>query len=177
MFKAPSDALMLAALWRPLDREQGKPHPTTDVFARSWWSLRGMMHLLKAPDSLVMEVTKESAYGRWIIGIEKDTRKEYLQFRGHKRVKAWWERLYRQQFKFPLEIGDDAKTELDYHMAWEHYDIHLQKSDKSSIMFLGFMCPWCGVWLSSTRVQEMKNRCEFCCVINRTTPAQGESDA
>lgn len=174
MFAAPTDALMLCASWKPTETGNTKPSPTSDIFGKVWWNLNGILHALTAPkDPLITSVIKESAYGRWEIGIDKDKQFE-MQFRGHKRVKDWWDRLYRTRFKFPLTINkEDEKTELCDHLAWEHYDIHLQKIDKSTHSFLGFMCPWCGVWMSSTRVQEMKYRCEFCCIRSRTQPAAG----
>jgi len=172
MFPVPNDALMLCASWKPVEMESAKPSPTSDIFTKVWWNLSGILHTIQK-DALISHVVKESAYGRWSIGINKDTNDVEMKFRGHKRVKSWWDRIYRMKFDFPLKLEDDGKTELDDHLAWEHYDIQLQKTDKSTHSFLGFMCPWCGVWLSSTRVQEMKYRCEFCAVHNRITPVEG----
>lgn len=172
MFQAPNDALMLAASWKPAETGTQKPSPTSDIFTKVWWNLSGILHTIQK-DNLITHVVKETAYGRWSIGINKDTRDIEMSFRGHKRVKSWWDRLYRMKFELPLQIDDEGKTEVDDHLAWEHYDIQLQKLDKSTHSFLGFMCPWCGVWLSSTRVQEMKYRCEFCAVHSRTQPIEG----
>ena len=172
MFPVPNDALMLCASWKPVDTELTKPSPTSDIFTKVWWSLEGIIKTIKQ-DTLITHCTKQTAYGRWTIGYDRAKHEVELNFKGHKRVKSWWDRLYRMKFEFPLTLDDMGGSELDDHLAWEHYDIMLQKSDKSTHSFLGFMCPWCGVWLSSTNVQAMKYRCEFCCVRSRTQPATG----
>ena len=167
VFRANQDHLALAALWERPEKEDYKPFPLTDSFSRMWWNLQPLQETVCGPGP-VLQLVKDTPYGRWVLKRnEKDHTKMDMEFLGHKRVKAWWDRLYRSRFFFPLELDSAGRTELDEHMPWEHYDIELLATDKASRRYLGFMCPWCGVWMSSTKVAKLNNRCEFCCVRSR----------
>jgi hypothetical protein len=147
-----------------MEEEPSRPFPLSDNFSPTWWHSEGTLQALQGA---VLGITKETGYGRWIITRRAPGDPPTWEFRPLKRVKQWWDRIYRTKFTFPREIAADGKTDLDEHLCWEHYDIQLQKQDNSTTMLLGFMCPWCGVWISSRRLQELGFRCDFCAVRSR----------
>ena len=152
--------------WNEANKDHFKPKPIHDVLSRKWWNFSDIMHTMQ--QDKLQEWSRTTGYGTWFITKDKADNVERMVFKAQKRVKSWWDRIYHTRFDFPLVIAADGKTSLDYHMTWEHFDLTLRKSPTSSVRYLGWMCPWCGVWMSSGRIQEMKFRCEFCCIASRT---------
>ena len=148
--------------WAPMEAVATKPEPMHEHFTNRWWNL--VRDSAEMSEGVNLGREKFSGYGRWRWELS-DKGTVIRTFIPYKRTKDYWFRVYKTKFDLPLEIND--KGELDEHFVWEHYDINLRRGDNTTQRFLGFMCPVCGVWCPSAKVQTDHGRCEFCNIKHR----------
>jgi hypothetical protein len=153
--------------WNVMEVLASKPLPMHEYFSRTWHSL---MRDDAEARSRSTDLVKFTGYGRWIWECSPEASFSPRTFKPYKRTREWWAKAYRTNFKFPLARDIAGETELDDQCAWEHYDLNTQLLDGTSRRFLGFMCPFCGVWTSSVALQIGKERCEYCNVKSRIYP-------
>jgi hypothetical protein len=160
-----SNQKKLTLEWKPLEERNKKPQPMYQYFTRSWCSV---LYDLEEYGKTKTGHTLFTGYGRWVLTpLDSGVQRSFLPY---KRTKVWWSKAYKTAFALPLVRDTNGLTTHDDILSWEHYDIDVQLLDNSTRRFLGFMCPVCGVWLSSVSVQQSRGRCEYCNIHHRLYP-------
>lgn len=162
--------------WRRDDPAMGKrPPPLADVFSGEW--LDHTTEMRKFAASSKVEDSIPTAYGRWHLQADSQTRAVTATFAPYKRTKLFWRGEFTELPELPYRQANAPIGTLDYRATLEHYTI-IQNLGHGSEEFhkIGFVCPWCGIWDSCQGWQTHQYRCGWCAIISRPySPSQGES--
>lgn len=158
-FRKSSDSAYTGVKWSVNTSHRGKPLPKNDVFSNIWHNFNRISKAILA-NKAVMAQTVETGYGRWELVRNKleglDT-----EFKPYRRTKRWWKKRWPEMdIILPLP---SLSRDLDGWLTWENYHIGITTGTTRRYL-LGFLCPWCGVWLCATDVNSEGGRCQFCLV-------------